>query len=171
MLACINMQAETRTFSLFFRIGMWWRVFYGSLKFSAGVALLMVASSDLPSLFKVISRGELIEDPNDLFIRSLGLLFSHVPLNSVAFIAYYLLVWGAADVFLSVNILRYKLWAYPAAFVFVGFFTLYEIFRVIHTHSLFLVFIIFVDIFILWLIWREYGILKQVKMSIENNES
>ena len=103
---------------------------------------------------------EIVEDPGDIFIRLVGSLLEELSLSTGTFIAFYLMFWGGTDVFLSSNTLRHKLWAFPISLTLIGAFVLYEIYRVTHTHSLVLAFIILLDLAILWLINREYRILK-----------
>ena len=149
---------ESTLFILFFRLAMWWRIVYGALKMLFGVALLRWATIDPAGLFYKLMSHEIIEDPGDLLIRIATPLVEHLSTSTTVFIALYLLFWGGVDVILSANILRHKLWAFPTALILIGVFVSYEIYRASYSHSLILGFIIAIDIFILWLIKKEYGI-------------
>lgn len=104
---------------------------------------------------------------HDFLIHILKPLASNVHYSVTFFAAIYLLFWGVLDIFLSVELLRNRMWAYPLSLVLISCFMTYEFFRLLHTHSPALVFLIIYDLLALWLIWREYkkiaSNLRQVK--------
>jgi uncharacterized membrane protein len=74
--------------------------------------------------------------------------------------AIYLLAHGAVKIFLVVALLQKRMWAYPTALVVFGAFAVYELYRYTHTHSPVLLVLMAFELFVIWLIWREYGIVK-----------
>ena len=68
--------------------------------------------------------------------------------------------WGAIDIFMSILLLRHQLWAFPVAIYMIVIFIIYEFFRFSQTHSLMLLAVIVMDVFIIWIIKREYQKLK-----------
>ena len=54
------------------------------------------------------------------------------------------------------GLLRRELWAYPVAFVFLGGFIVYQIYRMAYAPSVGLALLTVFDVFIIWLTWREY---------------
>jgi uncharacterized membrane protein len=103
---------------------------------------------------------ELVQDHSDKLYTLASYWLGHHPLSITYFLASYFIFWGVVDVVLSVELLRERLWAFPASLVLIAGFVLYEIVRFTHTHSLILLWIIFVDTFIFWFIKREYKKLK-----------
>ncbi len=148
--------AETPLESTLFRLGMWWRVFYGVLRLILSFLLLHFIDSSFSSILYSFLSHEIIEDPNDFLIRVVYPFLESHTFTVTYFLAAYLFFWGIIDIFLSFYILRHKLWAFPVGIVLISLFVLYEIYRFTHTHSLFLAFIIIVDSFIIWLTYREY---------------
>lgn len=138
-----------------FRLGMWWRIFYGSAKTLLGISLLDVVGVQSPTLFQTLMGHELAEDPSDVLLHIISPIATHFPFTISYFLAFYLIFWGLLDVFLSVNLLRERHWAYPTSIALIGIFIAYEIVRVANTRSLVLAGIIVVDIFIVYLIRME----------------
>lgn len=146
---------NTDIYDLIFRVSMLWRILYGCLRLILGFILLRLINAPLSDIFYTLMNHELIEDPTDILIRAASPLFQHLSFTVTYFIAAYLIFWGLLDIFLSVNLLRERHWAYTTSIALIGAFVAYEIVRVWHTHSLILAGIIIVDLFILYLIRVE----------------
>lgn len=159
------------TFSRIFRLAMTVKIFYGIIKIAFALALWKWATIvDPAGLFYQLTAKEIIEDSNDLFVRVVSPLIKHLSVDSTTFAVFYLLFWGIVDdIFLSINILRDRLWAFPFALSLITLFVIYEMYRVLHTHSLILVGIIIIDVGIFYLIAKEYNkvIKRQTKTPID----
>ena len=143
-----------------FSIGMKWRIAYGFLRILFGLVLLKIVGSPLVEVIRVLMNHELVEDPSDvLYNLIISTLTSH-PVYITYFIASYFIFWGVIDVVLSYNLMKHRMWAFPASFILIGMFIVYEVVRFTHTHSFVLLLAIFVDIVIAWLIQREFKKLK-----------
>lgn len=148
--------------SKLFKIGMYWRVLYGAIRILVGLTLLEFINIPFTVLLQRIMSHELAEDPaDDLFTFTNHFLQIH-PLHVTYFLSFYLIFWGIIDIFLSINLLKRKTWAFPASLGLVTFFVLYELYRLTHTHSLILLSIILIDIIIIWVINREYKKVKTI---------
>ena len=135
---------------------MWWRIFYGVLRTMLGLALLQVV--DVPFtdiLYRLLGR-ELIEDPQDALFMIVHSFLQVHPITVTYFLSAYLLFWGFIDIVLSIQMLRKKMWAFPVSMYLIALFVSYELYRLIHTHSRILLFVIVIDILVLWIIHREY---------------
>jgi uncharacterized membrane protein len=150
------------SYDLLFRVGMWWRIVYGSLRLLLGFALFRIIGTPIADIFYKIMSHELIEDPNDFFMRISNPFFQNLTLSVTYFLAAYFIFWGIIDIFLSINLLQHKKWAFPISIYFIGFFVLYELYRFFHTYSLTLVGIICIDLVVMWLIRKEYYTQKLV---------
>lgn len=144
----------------FFVIGMWWRIIYGSLRILLGFAVLKIIGMPLIDVLTKVMSHELIEDPQDLFYSFGNAILGHHPVHVSYFLAVYFIFWGVIDTVLSYQLLKHKLWAFPLSIVLIGVFILYELIRFTYNHSLILLWVIFVDGVITYLIWREYTKLK-----------
>ena len=154
--ASLMSEGEQGIAAKLFRIGMWWRIGYGSLRVIAGLALLKAVGTPLIDIVQFLLRHELVEDPSDLFYTFIHYILGPHPVHVTYFLALYFVFWGTIDIVLSYNLLKGKRWAFPAAITLIGLFLLYEVARLIHTHSLILFGVIMIDLLILWLIRREY---------------
>lgn len=152
---------EARVEHGLFRVGMWWRTFYGVLRLILGFVLLKLVNTPFADVFYRLMSHEIIEDPSDLLISVVYPLIQEHSFTITYFIAAYLLFWGFIDVFFSIQLLRHKLWAFPVSIVLITLFVLYEIYRFTHTHSLFLLGVIVIDVVIIFLTYREYRRLQQ----------
>lgn len=143
-----------------FITGMWWRIGYGLLRITFGLAILKVVGTPLLDVVTKIMSHELLSDPNDVLYTFLATLLTNYPLDISYFLAGYFIFWGVIDVTLSHNLIRHRLWAFPLSFTLIGLFLTYGLFRFSQTHSLILLGVLLVDGVILWLIWKEYQKLK-----------
>lgn len=143
-----------------FEVGMLWRMVYGAIRIFIGLGLLKIVGESVLDIFTKLMWKELVEDPQDSLYIFIYNIFTLHPVHITYFLATYFIFWGVVDLFLSYNLIKHNLWAFPLSFVSISFFTLYEIWRFAHTHSIILFGIIIIDIFVLWLIFSEYKKLK-----------
>lgn len=129
------------------------------------LGIVFFFTSAVAGLVQSLAQNELIEDPTDIVANSIQHFlpfFTH----SQYFVSLYLLSHGVIKVFLVVGLLRNKLWAYPAAIVVFTLFIAYQVYRFSFTHSLWLVALTIFDIFVIWLTWHEYRLLRSEKEQI-----
>ncbi len=139
-----------------FRIGMLWRIAYGSFRVLVGLMLVQFIHQPFPDFLRTIFRNELIENPNDLFATQLLNFFSHHDFTITFFFAFYIIFWGVMDIFLSICLLKHQHWAFPFSLFLIASFMIYEILRFLHTHSITLLILLTIDSVVFWLIYREY---------------
>jgi len=139
-----------------FRASMWWRIFYGLLRLLFGLALLKAVGTPLIDLTAKLMHHELVTDPSDILFLTASQILSQHPFYVTYFLAFYFIFWGIVDVVLSINLLKERLWAFPVSICLIVGFIFYEIFRVSHTHSAILLWVIFIDTLILIIVSREY---------------
>jgi uncharacterized membrane protein len=147
---------STINWKIIFEAVLWWRIVYGTLKTILGITLLGFVGTSFYKIFTTLMAHEIIEDPSDILIRTILPYIQSNPAEITYFVALYLIFWGLTEIFLSANLLKERLWAFPTTMIIVGLFVLYEIYRVSYTHSLILFGIIIIDIFILGIIYLEY---------------
>lgn len=140
-----------------FRYGMWWRIFYGSLRITVALILYKLVNVPFSDLLYKIMSHELVEDPSDLLFQLVNSFLQLHPFTVTNFIVVYLIFWGAIDIIFSVALLKHKLWAFPLSLGLIGFFIVYELYRFWYNHSLILLSVVVIDILIAYLIWREYN--------------
>ena len=152
----MNTKESNRWTEILFHLGMWWRIIYGFLRIIIAVLLLQHVGTPVSDIFLKLMSHELIQDPNDRVIQ----MVNHLPYLVTYYLAFYFMFWGVMDIFMSILLLRHQLWAFPVAIYMIVVFIVYELFRFFHTHSLMLLAVIGMDVFIIWIIKREYKKLK-----------
>jgi len=127
----------------------------GVLELVGGVLLLIIAPDAIDRFARWLTQHELSQDPHDFFARHLLHMTGNLRHTQV-FGALYLLTHGLAKIIVVVGLWRRARWAYPVAFVFLGGFAIYQIYRMTYAPTIGLALLTVFDLFILWLTWREY---------------
>ncbi len=148
-----------RFYHRMFNISVWMKGIDG-VEMAGGLLVLAIKKSAAINLILVITQQELIEDPQDVVANLLRQSVSHITENSKTFGGIYLIAHGAVNVFLAGELLKNRLWSYPAAITFLCLFIGYQIYRITLHHSLLLMIVTGLDILIMLLIWHEYGVVK-----------
>lgn len=123
--------------------------------------ILLFFTGTVTTLLSLLINGELVEDPHDFIASHLQNLLPYFSGHSQLFFAFYLLIHGVIKIFLVVNLLRNKIWAYPTTIVVLGLFILYQLYRLSHGYSWFLVLLTVFDMLIIYLTWHEYKLVKK----------
>ena len=128
----------------------------GLLELIGGILLLIVSPTTLNSLAHTLTQHELSQDPNDYFAHHLLKLTANLH-DTQTFGAIYLLAHGLVKLVVVVGLLRRERWAYPVAFVVLGAFVIYQVYRLTYAPSVGLALLTAFDLLIIWLTWREYS--------------
>ena len=127
----------------------------GLLELVGGIVLIVVSPETINHFAYWLTQHELAEDPHDFIANHLLKLTSNLH-NTQLFGAIYLLTHGLVKLIIVIGLLRREHWAYYVAFVFLGGFVVYQIYRMTYAPSLGLALLTVFDIVIIWLTWREY---------------
>jgi uncharacterized membrane protein len=134
----------------------------GVLEFLGGVLLFFVSPLAIHNFVAFITQREILEDPNDKIANFLLQTTQALNGNGRAFIIVYLWIHAIIKLIAVIGILKNQLWAYPFSLLTLGLLMLYQIYSIIFVSvSTGMILLTIFDVFILWLIWREYGIVKQ----------
>jgi len=128
----------------------------GLLELIGGVVLIIVSPETINHFAYWLTQHELSEDPHDFLARHLLKLTANLH-NTQLFGAIYLLTHGLVKLIIVIGLLRREHWAYYVAFVFLGGFVIYQIYRLTYAPSVGLALLTVFDVVIIWLTWREYG--------------
>jgi uncharacterized membrane protein len=127
----------------------------GFLELVGGILLLIISPDTLNHLAQRLTQHELSEDPHDFFAHHLLRLTGNLH-HTQTFGALYLLTHGLVKLVIVVGLLRRAHWAYYVAFVFLGGFVIYQIYRMTYAPSVGLALLTVFDLLIIWLTWREF---------------
>lgn len=139
-----------------FQYAMIWRIIYGLLRLLTGLLLLKFIHEPFSNVFRALTHLEITAEQANLFFYTINSFLETHPMYVTYFVTGYLIFWGTLDIVLSIKLLLHKMWAFPLSMYLISIFIIYELFRLFHTHSLILLCVIAVDMFILWLIKKEY---------------
>jgi len=122
-----------------------------------GIATLFLTTNEVLRVTQMLVQGKLDADPDDFLANYvLDLAARFVPGQSNWFLFSYLVGHGVINMLLVIALLRKKMWAYPVSLVIFGSFLVYEGWKVLSTHSLFMSAFTVFDLAVIWLISREY---------------
>ena len=135
----------------------------GLLELIGGILLLVISPDTLNHLAQRLTQHELSEDPKDWWAHHLLHLTGNLH-STQTFGALYLLTHGLVKLVIVVGLLRREHWAYYVAFVFLGGFVVYQIYRLSYAPSAGLALLTAFDLFIIWLTWREFVRMRHARV-------
>jgi len=151
-----------KTLHRLFLISVWIKGGAGLLETLAGVPFFFVAPKAIERFVVFLTAPELSEDPNDWIATTLTHVVRHFAADTALFAGAYLVIHGLIKIFLVAGLLRGRLWAYPLSLWFLATFIVYQCYRYIYTHSVWLVLLTIVDLIVAFLIWHEYQSRKRL---------
>ncbi|MCY1125235.1 DUF2127 domain-containing protein [Frigidibacter sp. RF13] len=109
-----------------------------------------------------LTQHELTQDADDPVVRTLAEQAQHLPLMPVDnFYYFYLVMHGFLKLVMVALLARKVRWAYPAAMALLAAFVAYQGIEFTRTHSIYLLMLCGFDMFMIWLVGREYGLMKR----------
>ncbi|MBI3677968.1 MAG: DUF2127 domain-containing protein [Proteobacteria bacterium] len=163
-------RAERTTYELF-RISVLLKGANALLEIVGGALALLIPPSAITALASYLTQGELTEDPNDFIATHLLAWANSFAVRGHLFAGLYLLSHGIVKSVLVVGLLRNRLWAYPASLVVFGLFVLYQMYLYTLNHASLLIALTLFDFVVMWLIWREYAIVRSHRAAAEKSGS
>src|SRR5229473_2740198 len=141
-----------------FLLSVWTKGIAGFLETIAGLLLLFIPKSGLNAFVILLTAPELAEDPTDRLAILLQRTVQDLGTDTKFFASSYLIVHGLIKVFLVAGLLGGRLWSYRVSLWFLAAFIVYQTYRFLFTHSLWLIALNILDVIVAYLIWREYRV-------------
>jgi uncharacterized membrane protein len=135
----------------------------GFLELVGGILLLVISPEAINRLAHSLTQHELSRDPHDFLAHRLLHLTANLH-HTQTFGAVYLLTHGLVKIVIVIGLLRREHWAYYVAFVFLGGFVIYQVYRMTYAPSVGLVLLTVFDLFIIWLTWREFQRMRHARL-------
>jgi uncharacterized membrane protein len=145
-----------------FLISAWLKGGAGLLEILAGIPFFFVTPKAIEAFVVWLTAPELSEDPDDWIAVALGHSVKHFTADTALFTGAYLVIHGLIKLFLVAGLLQGRLWSYPISLWFLAAFIVYQSYRYIYTHSIWLVLLTVVDVIVAFLVWHEYQSRKQL---------
>ena len=150
---------ERRIHTLF-RVSLWLKGAFALAEVLTGVAAFFVSKPFLLNFALWITKGELVEDPNDFGANLVLHSVRHLSVDAQRFAGVYLLGHGVIKLWLIVGLLRERLWYYPTALGLFVLFIVYQLYRYAFTHSIWLLAVTALDLLVIALTWHEWRYLR-----------
>ncbi len=133
----------------------------GALEFIGGALLFFVSPASIHNFIVFITHRELLTDPHDKIANLLLTSTQHLG-GSRTFLIVYLWIHATIKLIAVIGILKNQLWAYPFSLITLGALMLYQVYSIVFVSvSIGMILLTVFDIFILWLILREYKIVRK----------
>jgi len=121
-----------------------------------GVLLLFVTHSEITRLASWLSRNPLAGGSHSYIATLINHNAQQLVHTSTLFGAIYLLSHGVIKMFVIINVLRDKYWAYPLLIVVLLGFSIFQIISILSSHSIAVMLLTAFDVFIMVLTWFEW---------------
>jgi uncharacterized membrane protein len=152
-------QIETQrehTIRYVFRVSLLLKAAHSILELVSGAALYAVSNAALFQFARVLTRHELLEDPDDVIANFLLRSAETFSINQKSAASIYLISHGAVKLFLVVMVLRERWWAYPLFMAALALLISYQSYQLTLGFSLWLAALTVLDVIVLWLTLYEY---------------
>ncbi|HWT40216.1 MAG TPA: DUF2127 domain-containing protein [Dongiaceae bacterium] len=131
----------------------------GVLEVIAAVAILIFNPPRMHYYLDLIAQTDFARHHQSLFAHFVLPLTNSYTDNVRLFLVIYLLIHAAIKIISVVGLMLNKRWAYPFALITLGALMLYQLYDIFFVRpTAFMIILTVFDIFVLWLIWREYKI-------------
>ena len=129
----------------------------GVVEFLSGTVLFFVSPDKIHHFVNFITQRELLQDPHDKIALALIHSTQNFGSGSKVFAIAYLWVHAVIKLIAVIGLLKNMLWAYPFSLITLGILLMYQLLSIVFiSMSIGMILLSIFDVFILWLIWREY---------------
>ena len=144
-----------------FLLSVWSKGTAGLVETIGGLLLLFIPQAGLNAFVIFLTAPELAEDPTDRVATALQSIVHQLGADTKLFASGYLIIHGVIKVLLVAGLLGGRLWSYSLSLWFLAAFVVYQLYRFLFTHSLWLIALTVLDLIVAFLIWREYQVRKK----------
>ena len=139
-----------------FEITLILKALHSLLEIIGGAIFAAVSTGTLLKLARLLTHGELIEDPNDLIANYILHLAQNFSLSAKSATVFFLLSHGLVKLVLVLCVMKGFFWAYPAFMLALGLLIGIQSYQLWHHGSLILIIVTVFDLIVLGLTWHEY---------------
>jgi uncharacterized membrane protein len=139
-----------------YKIILFLKWFFSLFQVSIWSIALFIGYEKVQALITFLAWIELKEDATDFLALKVLTLSEGLNLHGEKLIAGYLVFEWFTKLLLIYGIYKEKKSIFPLAFIIFTFLLTYELFLIFSGHSWYIIFLIMVDILLLWVIYKEY---------------
>jgi uncharacterized membrane protein len=144
-----------------YEIGLILKAVNGTFELIGGILVLALSPNAINGVTRFLTESALETNPHNYIAVHIAKAGADLASGHNIFAAAFLLTHGLVKVVLVFCLLTNRLWAYPWALVLLSVFLVYQAYQLITSPSLGMAFLTVLDIFIIWLINREWKVVKQ----------
>ena len=137
-------------------IGLYLKAADGVLELLGAALLLFISPHAITSGVAWLTNRELSDDPHDFIAAHLQTAAHHFLVGGRTFAVLYLLFHGLIKLIVVFGLLKNQRWAYPFSLITLGLFVIYQTYQIAIDHSIGLVLLTIFDLFVIYLVWREW---------------
>jgi uncharacterized membrane protein len=149
-----------------FKISLYLKSLNAILEILGGIFLLIITPDTINHWARALTEGELSQDPHDFIANHILKTAHHLTGASLTYGAIYLLVHGVVKLFVIIQVLRGRLWAYKALMIVLGIFVIYQTYQMIMKFSAGLLVLTIFDLLIIYLTAKEYKKHTEIHKSV-----
>lgn len=140
-----------------FRIGLILKALNGLAETIGGILLLIIKPEQISRWATNLTQDELSRDPHDFIANHVMNAAHHITGSGLVFGAIYLLSHGVVKLFLVIQVMRDRLWAYGALVIVLALFIIYQLYRIFFVGFTFwMAFLTVLDAILIYLTAIEY---------------
>ncbi len=135
---------------------------FATIETLCGVALFFISMDMIQDAVTFLTQSAVVDSPNGATVAFMMDFMRHFSNGTRVFLGLYFLLHGAVKLAVVLGLLSRRLWAFPAGLTAMGLFVVYQLHRYSETHATALLAISALDLVIMWVILREYQVLKRL---------
>lgn len=129
----------------------------GLAEFICGLMLFFVHPAQIQHFISFLTQRELAHNSHEVITSLLLQATTHVAAGTSTFLIIYLWIHAGVKLVAVAGILLNQRWAYPFSLISLGLLALYQVYDIVFVKpSLGLIALTLFDVFVLWMIGREY---------------
>ena len=143
-----------------YEIGLLLKGINGTLEIIGGVLILVLSDNAVNNIVHSLTGKNIHEHSTNLFAQQIIHIGDDLVNGHNWFAVTFLLTHGIVKVTLVVCLLLNKIWAFPWAIGALSLFLVVQIYQLVTKPSFFMVALTVIDVFIIWLVNREWSVVK-----------
>ena len=148
-----------------FEAGVILKGMHALLELVTGVAILAVSPVAVSNFFLALAQLEHSRGWPDFITNFLVRLSEGILRGEQHFAGIYLLAHGLINAGLVIGLLADAVWSYPISLAAIALFMAYQVYRYAYTRGIGLLLLTLYDAAVWWLVWHEYGVVRQTRRS------
>lgn len=121
-----------------------------------GILLIFITPERLSKIVYLLTAKEIVEDPKDIFIRTIVNINNNFSIPLQHFFIFYLLSHGIIKIIMVTLLYKKKLWAYPLSIIILITFIIYQMYKIYIAFSITIILLTLLDLVLVILTIIEY---------------